>query len=112
MSDKYVLVDRDGDVAAYWFTDEKAAWAEAEVRMSAPKHYGPYTVAKLVPVPRPVPPRPTMDYLGKTLHVANDLLHFAPDTVYHVCEIGTMRKVIALADATEQWAREHGGAQG
>ena len=110
MSETYVVVDRDGEIASGFMDSAEEAWRRERLFASEAHNYGPYTVARLVPVPRPVPPRPTMDYLGKTLHVANDLLHFAPDTVYHVCEISTMRKVIALAEQTDAWEREFGGA--
>jgi hypothetical protein len=111
MSDQYVLVDRDGDVAGYWFTDEKAAWAEAEVRMSATKHFGPYTVARLVPVPRPVPPRPTAVIDGTKCHVLDGTLRWPDRTRKTLTAIDDMREAIALYDATEQWEKDRGGQQ-
>jgi hypothetical protein len=108
MSERYTTIDCDGDWFGIFDTPEKAFAAIDDLSAT----WGPYTVAKLVPVPRPVPPRPTMDHGVHTLHVRDGGLRFATGSAYPAYDISTMRKAVALADATEQWEREHGGAQG
>jgi murein DD-endopeptidase MepM/ murein hydrolase activator NlpD len=115
MSERYVLVDRTGDVARTIHPQPCSAaeaWKIAGELNDGGVTFAPLTVAKLVPVPRPVPPRPTMDHGGHTLHVREGTLRFHTGMAYHACDIGTMQKAIALADATEQWEKEHGGTQG
>jgi hypothetical protein len=111
MNEQYTVIDRGGQPSAT-FSSASDAWANADFRNSANFSGAPYTVAKLVPVPRPVPPRPTMQRDRRALYVNEGTLRHPGGTVYHVCDISTMREAIALADATEQWEKEHGGAQG
>jgi len=106
MSERYTTVDCDGDWFGSFDTPEKAFAAIDDLSPA----YAPYTVAKLVPVPRPVPPRPvgTGSILGAT--VKNGHLMDGKE----VCSISCIVGILEAADlirATEQWEREHGGAQ-
>ena len=110
MSEEYTVIDRHGQPSAT-FASASDAWANADFRNSANFSGAPYTVAKLVPVPRPVPPRPTMVIAGARGFIAGGELRWMDDSDYGLTTVSDMRAAVALADATEQWERDHGGAK-
>jgi hypothetical protein len=114
MSERYMVFGNDLCSKGAPYDNAEDAWASADDRNRNPQsfNYTPYTVAKLVPVPRPVPPRPTAWIDDTECHVFNGLLRWPDRTPKTVVGIDDMREAIALYDATEQWEKEHGGAQG
>ena len=109
MSETYMLVDCDGDPSVFRGS-ESEAWARASELNERGGPFSPWTVAKLVPVPRPVPPRPTMQWDGDTWIVVGG------GTEAQAQNCGTMTrgfvaKLSELFAQTDAWEREHGGAQ-
>jgi hypothetical protein len=130
MSERYTMIDRHYQPSAI-FASASDAWANADFRNRANFSGAPYTVVKLVPVPRPVPPRPSVQLAGRTVThgrigpkpyyigasvpcaTAADVICnlSAIDALTPWPEDDTLRALLALPEQTRLWERDHGGAQ-
>ena len=118
MSERYTTVDCQGDTHGLFDTAE-AAFAAID-KIGPKSTWAPYTVAKLVPVPRPVPPRPVAQIAD--LGCSVEFLEFGGRRVpcgivsskgrMGFSQITDILAAAKLIRATEEWEREHGGAQG
>ena len=117
-SKQFRVMDRSGDIAATR-SGAKDAWAVVDKLSHGP--YAPHTVAQLVDVPRPAPPRPTLAVGGYSVtwahtlyHVSNGLVYTtAVSTVYCSDVWGNpdadVLALIQLRADSDAWDAAHGG---
>jgi hypothetical protein len=119
-SRRFALVDSEGDLTgAPRYADPAIAWSQADALNNRNAVFGPWSVVELVPVPKPVPPRPSVTISG------TEITHDGRGW-YYIGTRSTNRAWIAardcdatdaetsalldLPEATRAWKREHGGA--
>jgi hypothetical protein len=123
---RFAVVDKGGNVwAAYEHVE--SAWARTVSADKEFPRYGPHSVFELVPVPKPVPPRPSVRVQGVTItydgrcYVGSDQDDIGDGSVADVVYSLTvqrkvwptdaqLRALLDLPEATRAWEREHGGA--
>lgn len=118
---RFAVVDSDGDVYAGYDSAE-SAWAAINGDRSVlylHKMYGPYEVVELVPVPKPVPPRPSVAFNAErvthngnvyVLNNSGDRYGSVGIIAYnYVLTDDLLRALLDLPEATRQWMAEHVG---